>query len=126
MQTLASLFQQGGQIFWVAPSGGRDRPDPEIDDHFFQVANFDSKAIDMFKMLAIQSGHTKIGSPPDDSGIVPRRTRFFPVAMFTHQLVPPPKTSATATLGETRSAKRGEVSVHILEETNGLGGLKDK
>ena len=29
-------------------------------------------------------------------------------------------------LGEERSAKRGVVSVSFLDETDGLGGLKDK
>jgi len=28
-------------------------------------------------------------------------------------------------IGEVRSAKRGAVSINILEEMNGLGGLKD-
>lgn len=50
---------------------------------------------------------------------------FFPMAMYTHTLVPPPKT-VSLELGETRSAKRGAVSVEILDETDGLGGLKDK
>ena len=50
---------------------------------------------------------------------------FFPMAMYTHQLVPPPK-SVSSSLGEERSAKRGVVSVSFLDETDGLGGLKDK
>lgn len=50
---------------------------------------------------------------------------FFPMAMYTHKLVPPPKEVSTE-LGETRSAKRGAVSIDILDETDGLGGLKDK
>lgn len=40
---------------------------------------------------------------------------FFPMAMYTHQLVPPPKTISSA-IGEQRSAARGEVSIHFLEE----------
>lgn len=50
---------------------------------------------------------------------------FFPMAMYTHKLVPPPKEVSTE-LGEVRSAKRGAVSIDILDETDGLGGLKDK
>ena len=50
---------------------------------------------------------------------------FFPMAMYTHTLVPPPKEVSTE-LGETRSAKRGAVSIDILDETDGLGGLKDR
>jgi glycerol-3-phosphate O-acyltransferase len=40
-------------VFWVAPSGGRDRPDPETGE--FVVAPFDSKVLDMFKIIAMQS-----------------------------------------------------------------------
>jgi glycerol-3-phosphate O-acyltransferase len=107
MKALGDLCTTGGQVFWVAPSGGRDRPNTEDK---FVVAPFDLKALDMFKLLAMQSQ---------------KPTHFFPMAMFTHQLVPPPKT-VSSDLGETRSAKRGEVSVHFLPETDGLGGLKDK
>lgn len=49
---MADLFGEGGKIFWVAPSGGRDRPD---ESGAFAVAPFDAKALDMFKILAMQS-----------------------------------------------------------------------
>lgn len=52
-QALGDLSAAGGQIFWVAPSGGRDRPDPATGK--FVVAPFDSKVLDMFKLMAIQS-----------------------------------------------------------------------
>lgn len=107
MTAMAELFGAGGKIFWVAPSGGRDRPD---ESGQFVVAPFDVKALDMFKILAMQSG---------------KPMHFFPMAMYTNKLVPPPKDVSSA-LGETRSAKRGAVSVEFLNETDGLGGLKDK
>lgn len=129
MQVLGELFAQGGQCMWVAPSGGRDRTNlltehantPEADTNNknnnnagerFVVSPFDSKVLDMFRLLAMQSGKSA-------------QTHFYPMAMFTHQLVPPPKTVSSG-IGETRSAQRGEVSIHILPETEGLGGLKDK
>jgi glycerol-3-phosphate O-acyltransferase len=52
-QAMSELFTKGGSVFWVAPSGGRDRPD-ETDS--FVVAPFDIKAVDMFKLTAMQSG----------------------------------------------------------------------
>jgi len=107
MTAMGELFGTGGQIFWVAPSGGRDRPDESGE---FVVAPFDIKAVDMFKIIAMQSG---------------KPMHFFPMSMYTNKLVPPPK-EVSSGLGETRSAKRGEVSVEFLNETNGLGGLKDK
>jgi glycerol-3-phosphate O-acyltransferase len=107
MKAMGDLATAGGNVFWVAPSGGRDRPD---ESGSFVVAPFDMKALDMFKLVGMQSG---------------RRMHFFPMAMYTHTLVPPPK-EVSSTLGETRSAKRGAVSIEFLDETDGLGGLKDK
>jgi hypothetical protein len=43
---------------------------------------------------------------------------FYPMAMFTHRLVPPPTTVSSA-LGEERSAKRGGVSVTICDRIVG-------
>ena len=65
----------------------------------------------MFKLMAMQSG---------------KPLHFFPMAMYTHKLVPPPDVKATAEVGESRSAKRGPVSIAWLPETDGLGNLKDK
>lgn len=107
MTAMSELFGAGGKVFWVAPSGGRDRPD---ESGQFVVAPFDVKALDMFKIIAMQSG---------------KPMHFFPMAMYTNKLVPPPK-DVSSSLGETRSAKRGAVSVDFLDETDGLGGLKDK
>jgi len=106
MKALGSLTSQGGSVFWVAPSGGRDRPD---ESGAFVVAPFDVKALDMFKLIAMQSN---------------KPMHFFPMAMYSHQLVPPPK-GVSSDVGEERSAKRGAVSMTILEEMDGLGGLKD-
>ena len=66
-------MSQGGQVFWVAPSGGRDRPDPSTGK--FVVSSFDVKALDMFKLVAMQSKKV---------------TSFYPMAMYTHTLIPPP------------------------------------
>ena len=53
---MGSLLSGGGRVFWVAPSGGRDRPGPaEVGLGDFQVAPFDPKALDMFKLVAMQS-----------------------------------------------------------------------
>jgi glycerol-3-phosphate O-acyltransferase len=108
MKSMGDLINAGGNIIWLAPSGGRDRPD---ESGRFVVAPFDYKSLDMFKLMAMQSN---------------RPLHFFPMAMYTHKLVPPPDAKATAEIGESRSAKRGPVSIAWLPETDGLGGLKDK
>mmetsp|Transcript_11263 Transcript_11263/g.11298 ORF Transcript_11263/g.11298 Transcript_11263/m.11298 type:complete len:377 (-) Transcript_11263:66-1196(-) len=107
MKALGDLASEGGRLFWVAPSGGRDRPDESGE---FQVAPLDAKSLDMFRIIAMQSK---------------KPLHFFPMAMYTNRLVPPPK-DLSSDVGEARSAARGPVSAHFLPETDGLGGLKDK
>jgi glycerol-3-phosphate O-acyltransferase len=50
---MGDLFTEGGKIFWVAPSGGRDRPD---ESGKFVVAPFDVKVVDTFYLVQRQSG----------------------------------------------------------------------
>ena len=47
------------------------------------------------------------------------------MAMYTNKLIPPPET-LSSTLGESRNAKRGAVSMHLLDEIADMGGFKDK
>ena len=75
MTAMGELMSKGGHLFWVAPSGGRDRPDAETKR--FVVSPFDVKAIDMFKLMAMQSK---------------KPLHFFPMAMHTNKLIPPPDT----------------------------------
>ena len=107
MQAMSELVNEGGKLFWVAPSGGRDRPDAT---GTFVVSPFDAKSLDMFKLIAMQSG---------------KSLHFFPMAMYSNELVPPPD-AVSSTVGEARSAKRGAVSINFLDPTDGIGGLKDK
>ena len=58
MQEMTRLMSEGGKCFWVAPSGGRDRPDPITNE--FVVSPYDLKALDMFKLVAMQSKKVRI------------------------------------------------------------------
>eukprot|EP01041_Mallomonas_annulata_P002074 gene2074-4051_t len=49
MASLGDLMKEGGKVFWVAPSGGRDRPD---ETGQFVVAPLESKSLDMFRLMA--------------------------------------------------------------------------
>jgi hypothetical protein len=60
---------EGGHILWVAPSGGRDRTDKHTGK--MAVAPFDSRAVDMFRVLSTKSQHP---------------THFFPLSMLTAQV----------------------------------------
>lgn len=70
----------------MAPSGGRDRPDPETGK--FVVSPYDPKSVEVFRLMAAKA------SGKDRNGPV---THFFPFAMWTNKLVPPPDQVFTAT-----------------------------
>ena len=100
MSAMLKLFKKGGQCIWVAPSGGRDRPVPETGK--YAPAAFDAKSIEMFRLMA--------------SKVNDRTTHFYPVAMMTHRLFPPPAKLTPGALGEPRIAMRGSVNVKIADE----------
>jgi glycerol-3-phosphate O-acyltransferase len=114
-QTVAEmqrLMVEGGNIFWVAPSGGRDRRDPEIGE--FVPAQFDASSVGLFSILAKRA--EKAGT---------HQTHFFPLAMWTHRLVPPPEMTVSD-VGEERSAERAAVGLAFGEEVRPeeVGGRK--
>ncbi len=83
MQKLVELLSQGGKCIYVAPSGGRDRPDGA---GVIQVAPFDPNSIEMFRLMAQQSGS---------------KVHFHTLALATHDLQPPPN-AVEMQLGEKR------------------------
>jgi len=97
MQALSELLAKGGFLLWVAPSGGRDRPDENGE---FVVAPFDPKAVQMFNVLA-----KKARTP----------THFFPVSLWCHPVLPPP-TTVSKELGEVRTVQRSPVGMAVLPE----------
>jgi glycerol-3-phosphate O-acyltransferase len=83
IQRMRSLLTEGGKCIYVAPSGGRDRPNNE---GVVEVAPFDPDSIEMFWLIARQ---------------VPKKTHFYPLALSTYELLPPPN-SVEKALGERR------------------------
>lgn len=113
-QTVAEmqrLLNEGGNIFWVAPSGGRDRRNPDIGE--FEPAKFDPQSVGLFNVMAKKA--EKAGS----------KTHFFPLAMWTHRLVPPPDDTKKQ-VGEERSARRAAVGIAFGDEVDPekVGGRK--
>lgn len=86
MKRLGQLLAEGGKCIYVAPSGGRDRPDEQ---GFVDVAPFDPQSIELFSLIAQQAG-----TP----------THFYPLALNTYALLPPPN-SVEKELGEQRRAQ---------------------
>lgn len=86
MQKMGQLLSEGGHCIYVAPSGGRDRPN---DAGVVEVAAFDPQSIEMFWLIAQQAS---------------RPTHFYPLALATYDLLPPPG-SVKKELGERRYAQ---------------------
>lgn len=109
---LQRLLNEGGHIFWVAPSGGRDRRSAETGQ--FEPAAFDPQSVGLFQLLAQKAEKAS-----------KKKTVFFPLAMWTNRLVPPPD-GASSTVGEARSAARAPVGLNFGESMDpaALGGRK--
>jgi glycerol-3-phosphate O-acyltransferase len=83
MEGMAELLAEGGHCIYVAPSGGRDRRDAT---GVVQVAPFDPANVEMFSLMASRAG---------------RPTHFYPMALSTYDILPPPDT-VLVELGEQR------------------------
>lgn len=84
MKSMQKLLSTGGHIIYVAPSGGRDRKNKKGQ---IEVAAFDPQAIELFYLMAKKSK---------------RPTHFYPLALYTYDLLPPPETT-NIELGEKRT-----------------------
>jgi glycerol-3-phosphate O-acyltransferase len=108
MQGLLGKLKQGGQLLWVAPSGGRDRRD--LTTGKVPLAPFDSKTIDMFRLMGNKS---KV------------KTHYYTFAMVSYDLCPPPD-YLEAGVGEVRNVRFCPVGVAIGKEVESTGGLEGR
>jgi len=92
MSSMSHLLSEGGKCIYVAPSGGRDRRNAEGE---IEIAPFDPKSIEMFYLMAKKS------KTP---------TFFYPMALATYELLPPPD-KIQIELGEHRAFQR--VGIHM-------------
>lgn len=90
MRRLKELFEEGGKCVYVAPSGGRDRPNPQGE---VLVSPFDPQSIELFNLIAKQAKRT---------------VHFYPLALATFDILPPPQTIQSE-VGEERRARRGGI-----------------
>jgi len=96
MKQMGNLFKEGGKVIWVAPSGGRDRKT----DGKYSVADFDPKAVDMFRLMA---------------GKADTKTHFYPLSMLTYPVCPPPE-AVGGTIGESRTVAWAPAGLYWGEE----------
>jgi glycerol-3-phosphate O-acyltransferase len=83
LKQMQELLNEGGYCIYVAPSGGRDRPNAAGE---VTVAPFDPQSIELFWLLGQQTE---------------RSTHFYPLALQTFHLMPPPR-QVEKELGEQR------------------------
>ncbi|MCP5470053.1 MAG: 1-acyl-sn-glycerol-3-phosphate acyltransferase [Chlamydiales bacterium] len=83
MKLMRELLAEGGKCIYMAPSGGRDRKNEKGE---IEVAPFDPQSIEMFRLQAKQA------KTP---------THFYPLAMHTYDILPPPE-KVKSELGEAR------------------------
>ena len=95
MKKMADLLSEGGKCIYVAPSGGRDRPNAE---GIVFPSDFDAQSVEMFSLMA-----KKAKTP----------THFYPLILSTYQILPPPNT-VEKDIGERRHASCAPV--HLLFE----------
>jgi glycerol-3-phosphate O-acyltransferase len=90
MELMSELLSEGGKAIYVAPSGGRDRPNAA---GVVEIAPFDPQSIEMLYLMAGRAGHP---------------THFYPLALKSYNLLPPPETIQVE-LGEARITKRADI-----------------
>lgn len=99
MNKMSQLLAEGGKCIYVAPSGGRDRPNAE---GVVEVAPFDPQSIEMFILMAKHSG---------------KPCHFYPLALSTYKLLPPPN-SIGKELGESRYTECTPIHMRLLNEVD--------
>lgn len=97
MKLMSDLLKEGGKCIYVAPSGGRDRKNAQ---GIIEVAPFAPNSIEMFRLMALQSK---------------RATHFFPLALSTYDILPPPSIIEKG-VGEKRSTTRSEAHLCFGDE----------
>lgn len=98
LRQMTILLRQGGQLLWVAPSGGRDRPDPETNE--WVPAHFDSSAVENMKRL---------------SDIVRVPAHLHALSLLCFEIMPPP-VQVQKELGERRAVGFSGVGLAVSEQ----------
>ncbi|KAL0650123.1 hypothetical protein Bca4012_092814 [Brassica carinata] len=73
LKEMATLLRSGSQLIWIAPSGGRDRPNPSTGEWF--PAPFDPSSVDNMRRLVEHSG-----TPG----------HIYPMSLLCYDIMPPP------------------------------------
>lgn len=99
MMKMSELLTEGGKCIYVAPSGGRDRRNKQ---GIVDVAPFDPQSIEMFYLMSQRAGTA---------------THFYPFALSTYDLLPPPD-EVLKQLGEPRHTSATPIHLAFGNEIN--------
>ena len=97
LKKMEELLSQGGKMIYVAPSGGRDRKDLQGK---LVPSPFDPSSIELFYLI---------------SSLVHQKTHFYPLALYTYDILPPPS-GVVMELGEERNPKFSPAYISIGPE----------
>ncbi|XP_071737435.1 glycerol-3-phosphate acyltransferase, chloroplastic [Rutidosis leptorrhynchoides] len=100
LKEMAMLLRGGSKIIWIAPSGGRDRPDPITNQWF--PAPFDATSLDNMRRLV------------DHAGVV---GHIYPLAILCHDIMPPPA-QVEKDIGEERLIGYHGTGISVAPEVN--------
>lgn len=112
MKLMSQLLSEGGKVIYVAPSGGRDRPNPQ---GIVEVAPLDPQSLELFWLMAKAAN---------------RKTHFVPLALSSYALLPPPDT-VLKELGERREVAATELGLAFgrefaMETDQGEGSKQER
>ncbi|CAL9091274.1 unnamed protein product [Musa textilis] len=100
LKEMALLLRSGSQVIWIAPSGGRDRPDPLTGE--WNPAPFDASSVDNMRRLL------------DHSGVV---GHMYPLALLCYEVMPPPR-EVEKQIGERRKISFHGIGLSVAPKIN--------
>lgn len=98
LKEMTLLLRTGSQLIWIAPSGGRDRPDPNTGEWY--PAPFDASSVDNMRRLLEYSN-------------VPGH--IYPLALLCYEIMPPPP-QVEKHIGERRKISFHGVGLSVAPE----------
>lgn len=98
LKEMALLLRGGSQLIWIAPSGGRDRPDPVTNEWY--PAPFDAASVDNMRRLTEHAG-------------VPGH--IYPLTVLCYDIMPPPP-KVEKEIGERRVISYHGTGVSLAPE----------
>ncbi|GMJ04980.1 ACYLTRANSFERASE 1 [Hibiscus trionum] len=108
LKEMAMLLRTGSKLVWIAPSGGRDRPDPVTGEWY--PAQFDSSSVDNMRRLIESSG-----APG----------HMYPLALLCHGIMPPPS-QVEKEIGEQRIIGFHGTGLSVAPEITAAGDKSEE